>query len=115
MPDSKPPEHMGHDAPVPHPIHVDADTPWHHGAAGRLGDPSTRSSREKGFRDDVDDASEDSFPASDPPPWSGMRLGGPPRRFDAGPADRPGGAIPGRDRVERETAAFRGQRDQRVR
>ena len=32
-------------------------------------------------RDDVCDASMDSFPASDPPPWMGMRIGGPPRRL----------------------------------
>ena len=30
--------------------------------------------------DDVCDASMDSFPASDPPPWMGMRIGGPARR-----------------------------------
>ena len=30
--------------------------------------------------DNVCDASMDSFPASDPPPWMGMRIGGPPRR-----------------------------------
>lgn len=27
--------------------------------------------------DDVDRASQDSFPASDPPPWNGVRLGSP--------------------------------------
>ena len=26
---------------------------------------------------DVDDSSADSFPASDPPSWAGMRVGGP--------------------------------------
>ena len=29
--------------------------------------------------DGVQDASNDSFPASDPPSWMGMRVGGPPR------------------------------------
>jgi len=37
-------------------------------------------SDEEGW-DDVCDASMDSFPASDPPPWMGMRIGGPPRRL----------------------------------
>ena len=38
--------------------------------------------------DDVSDASMDSFPASDPPPWMGMRIGGPPRRVASEASER---------------------------
>jgi hypothetical protein len=41
--------------------------------------------------DDVGDASMDSFPASDPPPWMGMRVGGPPRRSASDAGGRAGG------------------------
>ena len=38
--------------------------------------------------DDVGDASMDSFPASDPPPWMGMRIGGPARRVASEASER---------------------------
>ncbi len=34
--------------------------------------------RPETINDEVDDASRDSFPASDPPSWTGLRLGSPP-------------------------------------
>jgi hypothetical protein len=43
-------------------------------------------------RDDVCDASMDSFPASDPPPWMGMRIGGPPRLLASEAGGRAGSA-----------------------
>ena len=39
-------------------------------------------------RDDVDRASFDSFPASDPPSWNGVRLGSPSDALDTENGDR---------------------------
>jgi hypothetical protein len=50
-----------------------------------------RGNDEEGW-DDVGDASMDSFPASDPPPWMGMRIGGPPRGLASEPGGRAGSA-----------------------
>ena len=58
--------------------------------------------RESDDPDDVQDASNDSFPASDPPSWIGMRLGGPPRGPAAPePAPRQGDRPTRMDQVER--------------
>lgn len=39
--------------------------------------PNHSKARAEGPADDVDSASLDSFPASDPPKWSGLRVGPP--------------------------------------
>lgn len=49
--------------------------------------PTSRATNEQ-VGEDVDDASEASFPASDPPAWMGMPPGGPSLHGDARPADR---------------------------
>jgi hypothetical protein len=46
------------------------------------------------IRDDVDRASFDSFPASDPPSWNGVRLGSP--CDTCGPSGKPDDAAQGR-------------------
>jgi hypothetical protein len=48
------------------------------GAAPESSDERARRAAPKAPRtDDVDETSEDSFPASDPPSWTGLRLGAP--------------------------------------
>jgi len=46
-----------------------------HRAPDHRAEPDARDAR-----DEVYDASNDSFPASDPPPWTGTHVGAPPRR-----------------------------------
>jgi hypothetical protein len=64
------------------------DPPPQHRAAER--DPAAPRPEEadRELATDVDGASEASFPASDPPAWMGMRVGGPLVRDDARTSDR---------------------------
>jgi hypothetical protein len=65
------------------------DRPRNDPAATRDSSAPTPRAGDEQFDEDVDDASEASFPASDPPPWMGLRVGPPRARRDARSADRP--------------------------
>jgi hypothetical protein len=86
------------------PISTDHDDP-HHIEAGRAerrrdeGGQPARPPREEiqDIHPDVDDTSEASFPASDPPAWMGMPPGGPPRPRGASSSNRPSNPRPDRE------------------